>query len=66
MDEHRVEELEVRYSHLEKLVQELSEVVWRQQRELDHFRERVKQVAERMEAEPGLVDASRNERPPHY
>ena len=66
MSEHRLDELEVRYSHLEKTVQELSDVIWRQQRELDLLRELVGRLKSRMEIEPGLVDATRVDPPPHY
>ena len=66
MSEHRLDELEVRYSHLERTVQELSDVVWRQQQELDALRELAQRLKNRVEAEPGLVDATAVERPPHY
>lgn len=66
MTDRRLDDLEVRYSHLEKLVQDLSEVVWKQQQELDLYRDHVKQLKDRLEAEPGLVEASQNDRPPHY
>jgi uncharacterized coiled-coil protein SlyX len=62
----RLEELEVRYSHLEKAQADLSEVVWRQQRELDELRELVRGLSERLRGDPGLVEASRVDRPPHY
>jgi SlyX protein len=66
MSEHRLNELEVRYSHLENTLQELSEVVWRQQRELDVLRELVQRLQGRVEADTGVVDANRVDRPPHY
>jgi uncharacterized coiled-coil protein SlyX len=66
MHTQRLEALEVRYSHLEKLFQDLSEVVWRQQQELDHLRDTVRQFKDRLQAEPGLVDAARSDLPPHY
>jgi uncharacterized coiled-coil protein SlyX len=66
MSPDRVEELEVRYSHLEKAHAELSEVVWRQQQALDGLTERVRQLTERLAGDPGLVETSRDDRPPHY
>lgn len=66
MSDRRVDELEVRYSLLEKTVQELSEVLWRQQQELDAMKELLQRLQGRLEAGPGLVDASAVERPPHY
>jgi SlyX protein len=66
MSDPRVDELEIRYSQLDRLVHELSDVIWRQQRELDSLRELTKQLRDKLQSDPGLVDASRNERPPHY
>lgn len=66
MSDTRLENLEVKCAHLEKLVQELSEVLWAQQRELDALREQVRGVKDRLAAEPGLVDAGRHDVPPHY
>jgi SlyX protein len=66
MTDRRVDELEIRYAHLERLVQDLSDVIWKQQRELDALKETTRQLREKVTVDPGLVDASRNERPPHY
>lgn len=66
MSEHRLSDLEVKCAYLEKTLGELSDVVWRQQRELDAMKEAYKQLRDRVSADPGLVDASRQDRPPHY
>lgn len=66
MDETRLTELEIRNAHLEKTVAELSEVLWRQQRELDALKEQLGKLSDRLDADPGLVDATRQDRPPHY
>lgn len=66
MSDQRLEALEVRSAHLEKLVGELSEVLWAQQRQLDHLQETVRRLKDRLESEPGLVDPSRADLPPHY
>lgn len=66
MSEGRLDELEVRYTHLEKTVQELSDVIWRQQQELDLLRDLVERLKGRLDADPGLVEAGRVDRPPHY
>ena len=66
MSETRLADLEARYAHLEKLVSDLSEVMWRQQKELDALKEAYRGLREKMAGDPGLVDASQNERPPHY
>lgn len=63
----RVANLEIRFAHVERLVQELSDVLYRQQRELDELARRERQLTDKVSAqEPGLVEASSPERPPHY
>lgn len=67
MTDERLERLEFKVAHLEKAVQDLSDVLYRQQRELDALRERglaledqVQQLEDRG-ADPGRVEI-----PPHY
>lgn len=64
--EERVTELEIRSAHLEQLLSELSEVLYRQQKELDGLRSAVEKVKDRVKGDPGLVDAAMNDWPPHY
>lgn len=66
MSESRLATLEVKCAYLEKTVSELSEVLWRQQKELDALRGDYEDLKQRMNADPGLVDATSDERPPHY
>lgn len=66
MSETRLADLEVKCAHLEKMVSDLSEVMWRQQKELDALKEAYRGIKDRLTADPGLVDASVSERPPHY
>lgn len=64
----RTERLEFKVAHLEKALQELSDVLYRQQRELDTLRDRSRQLDEQvrqLEARGG-DDADRDEIPPHY
>lgn len=63
--ESRLDELELRYTELQDLVQSLSEVVYGQQRELDLLRSELAVLRSKV-AEPGVVDARRDEKPPHY
>jgi SlyX protein len=63
----RIDALEFKVAHLERALQELSDVVYRQQRELDalrdgnqHLLEQVQQLEERG------GDPNRVEIPPHY
>ncbi len=65
-DDARVIEVEIRAAHLEKMVNELSDVVYRQQKELDSLRAAVQQLRDKLSADPGLVEAGATEKPPHY
>ena len=66
-DEPRLEMLEFKVAHLERALQELSDVLYRQQLELDRLRERSQQLLAQVEqlADPG-ADPTRVEIPPHY
>lgn len=66
MSETRLDELEARYAQLEHTLGELSDVVWRQQRELDALKEQLGKMQDRFAADPGLVDGTRQDKPPHY
>ena len=63
----RVEALEIKVAHLERALQELSDVLYRQQREIDALMDRNQQLREQVQqledrgAEPGGVEL-----PPHY
>jgi SlyX protein len=65
-DESRIVELELRYMQQQELLQELSDVLYAQRRELDALRAEVQQLKKKLEGEPGLVDARQHEKPPHY
>lgn len=60
----RIVDLEVRYTHIERLLGELSDVVYAQQRAIDNLVVRVQALEERMRAlsEQAPGDAV----PPHY
>ncbi|HVJ14530.1 MAG TPA: SlyX family protein [Polyangiaceae bacterium] len=58
----RLIDLEIRYTHLERQVQELSEVVFAQQRALDSLSKELVNLRSRQE-DPGTPPA---EKPPHY
>ena len=65
-DESRIVELELRYMQQQDLLQELSEVLYSQGRELEGLRVEVALLKKKLEGEPGLVDAQRQDKPPHY
>jgi uncharacterized coiled-coil protein SlyX len=68
MDEtHRIEALEFKVAHLERALQELSDVMYRQQREIDGMLELNRQLRSQVEQlETRGADASSVEIPPHY
>ena len=68
MDSQLVERLESKIAFLERANNELSDVVYRQHREIQALRERLDALAERFDAVT-TVDEQRtpeDERPPHY
>ena len=63
----RIDALEFKVAHLERALQELSDVVYRQQRELDSLRDRNQQMHEQLQQlEERGGDPNRVEIPPHY
>lgn len=62
----RLTTIEERYAHLEKLVTELSEVVYRQQQQIDGLERRVSMLKDKVGGDPGIVDPGQQDRPPHY
>ncbi len=63
----RLTELEIRYAQLEKTVNDLSEVIYRQQQEIDDLEDQVSMLKSKLQGvDPGLVDGSVQEKPPHY
>ena len=63
-----IERLESKIAYLEQSASELSDVVYRQQRELDDLRVRLHALLERVEAqkETPTEYTTEQERPPHY
>lgn len=70
-DTSRLETLEIKCAHLERAVQELSDVLHRQQQALDRLAGRNEDLARQLEALEMAADGSarsdpRAEIPPHY
>ena len=65
LEDPRLTELELRYTALQELVQQVSDVVYAQGRELEALRTELTLLHQKL-GEPGLVDARQHERPPHY
>ena len=62
----RLEALESRLAHLEQGQQELSDALYRQQRELDALRLRNQQLLAEAEGGASTASLTSYERPPHY
>ena len=59
-------ELELRYTEQQSLLQELSEVIYRQQREIDSLKIQVSRLETRLAAAEDLPTIGAAEKPPHY
>lgn len=68
MDDARIEMLEMKVAHLERTLQELSDELARQQRDLNEMRARNQQLAQQLAAAHDSTAASATaiEVPPHY
>jgi SlyX protein len=66
-DSPRVETLEFKVAHLERALQELSDVVYRQQREIEAVLEQHRRLRAQLEDIEGrTADPNAVEIPPHY
>jgi uncharacterized coiled-coil protein SlyX len=61
-----METLEFKVAHLERGLQELSDLIYRQQQQLDAQASRLRQLVERREASDTAEPAPKFEVPPHY
>jgi SlyX protein len=68
MDQETVERLELKLAFLERANTELSDVVYRQHKELEELRAGLRALAEKLDSRQTLEPARRpeDERPPHY
>lgn len=68
MDQDTVERLELKLAFLERANAELSDVVYRQHKELEGLRESVRVLAQKLDAHQSVEAPRRpeDERPPHY
>lgn len=64
--EQRIAELELRFTEQQELVQQLSDVVYAQQKSIDLLMSELRSMRKKLEGEPGVVDAKEQEKPPHY
>ncbi len=62
----RLTELEIRYAHLERLVDELNQVVFSQTKTLDALRAELLRMRNAMDRHDEGQGAPKDETPPHY
>jgi uncharacterized coiled-coil protein SlyX len=67
-DPSRFEAIEIKLAHLERSLQELSQALLQQQRQIDSLAARDRAIADRLDAfeATGGPEAEPFERPPHY
>ena len=68
MNAHKLEQIETKIAFLERANVELSDVVFRQHREIETLRAQIAGLAVRIDAvqSDSAVGAPEDERPPHY
>lgn len=62
----RVTELESKFSEQQRLIDDLSGVIFGQQRQIEALTRRLQRLGDKVAAEPGLVERSADDKPPHY
>ena len=64
--EHRIIELELKAAEQQQQLDELSHVVYRQQKELDALKSALHSLASKVQVDPNQIDDKPAEKPPHY
>lgn len=62
----RMDELEMRFSYQENMIQELSGVIYSQQKELEALRAEVKTLTSKMKDLEHSAAEGSSQKPPHY
>ncbi len=68
MNENRLVDIEIKIAHQEDVVDSLNQVVYQQQKKMDHLEAMILALAKHIKEMSGagsMVDAG-NEKPPHY
>ncbi len=64
--EERIVELETRFMEQQSVLEDLSDVVYGQQKVIDSLLARVDQLEKKLAEQHGAVETRADERPPHY
>ncbi len=62
----RVQELEIKFMEQQRLLEELSDGLFAQQRRMDELSQRMDRLNQKIAAGPGLVEGDADDKPPHY
>ncbi len=66
MHDESLEQVQSKIAYLERAMSELSDVVFRQHREIQALEMQIKAVRERLQGAPSEARPLEEERPPHY
>lgn len=67
MSEQRFVDLEIKLSHHEQMLEDLSSVIFRQQQQIDQMETIIKTLKDQMKsAKDGLAVGPADDKPPHY
>jgi SlyX protein len=68
MNDETLEQIQIKIAFLERAANELSDVVFRQHREIEAMQARLKAISERLDRAPSdeVSPPQDEERPPHY
>ena len=64
--EERVDELEIRLAHQDRLIEELNEVITRQQDRMDRLVRDLRRITEALHGISGPTEGGEDAPPPHY
>lgn len=67
-DENRIVELEIKMAHAERIIEDLSEGIYRQQLQIEKLEQGLQQLSKKLQSNTsGELDIGpANEKPPHY
>ncbi|MCL2760086.1 MAG: SlyX family protein [Desulfuromonadales bacterium] len=65
--EQKIIDLEMRYMEQERIIQELSEIIYRQEQQISQMQNHLKQITKQLNIlMPSIAEISDEEVPPHY
>jgi SlyX protein len=62
----RIQELEIKAMEQQRLLEELSEGLFAQQRQMDDLVRKLQRLGQKVAENPGVVEGGGDDKPPHY